>query len=85
MTEHGTHILFVPGPAKPRTSTWSIFNRYENTKIGTISWFGRWRKYAFHPGNDTVFEEVCLREIAEFCERKTTEHCQKRAQEARNK
>ena len=42
--------------------------------IGSVKWFGRWRKYAFFPENDCVFEEVCLREIAQFCVDATKEH-----------
>lgn len=45
-----------------------------NTILGTVSWFGRWRKYTFWPMEDTVYEENCLRTIAEFCETITKDH-----------
>ena len=32
--------------------------------LGTIKWFGRWRKYAFHVEPDCIFEQGCLEEIA---------------------
>lgn len=74
MIEHGTHIDFVPAPPKPKTLTWWVVSHHEDIQLGTIAWFGRWRRYSFHPQPGTVFEQVCLREIAEFCERKTREH-----------
>jgi len=74
----GTHIKFVPAPPKPKTKVWWVVNKYENNCIGNIGWFGRWRKYSFFPKSDTVFEEVCLREIANFCEKETQEHRKQR-------
>jgi len=46
-------------------------------RLGIIRWWPAWRKYAFWPGTNTLFEEVCLREIADFCEQTTKEHKQK--------
>lgn len=34
--------------------------------LGEIRWFPRWRKYAFFPNKETVFEEDCLENIADF-------------------
>ena len=42
--------------------------------LGQVRWFARWRKYAFFPEGDKVFEETCLREIAYFCETATKFH-----------
>ena len=63
----GTYIRFVEGPSKPKTKTWWVVTRDDATHLGWIGWFGRWRKYAFYPKSDTVYEEVCLRDIARFC------------------
>ena len=41
----------------------------EGTYLGDISWCSKWRKYAFHPEEGTVYEDICLREIAKFIER----------------
>lgn len=57
-----------------KTVIWQIFTLDGTICLGEVSWFGRWRKYAFHPERDTVFEQDCLREIATFCEAKTREH-----------
>jgi len=42
--------------------------------IGIVKWYAPWRKYAFMPYSNTVFEQDCLRDIADFCERRTKEH-----------
>ncbi len=74
--EQGTHIRFVLRPryAGRMTDVWDVVNKYENVQIGFVSWYAGWRRYCFFPLDNTVFEQVCLREIADFCERKTREH-----------
>ena len=66
-----THIKFIPHFPKPKTKTWLVCSNYGDGLIGRIAWFGRWRKYSFFPDIGTVFEQVCLREIADFCEEQT--------------
>lgn len=56
-----------------KTKRWFVFSTVDSGLLGTISWFGRWRKYAFGT-NGGVFEETCLRDIADFCEARTHEH-----------
>jgi hypothetical protein len=41
-------------------------NDNSNTKLGMIKWRSGWRKYAFFPQTDTLFESQCLRDIATF-------------------
>ena len=55
-----------------KTKIWKVQNRENLTILGTISWFGRWRKYVFEPKPDMVFEETCLRDIAQFIQQETT-------------
>ncbi len=74
MWTEGKHIKFVEGPPKPKTLTWWVVNKYDDTHLGWIGWFARWRKYSFFPKPETVYEEDCLRDIASFCEMKTKEH-----------
>jgi hypothetical protein len=40
-------------------------------RLGEIRWFGRWRKYAFYPADATIYEETCMRDIAQFIEEET--------------
>lgn len=37
-------------------------------ELGQVKWYGPWRCYAFFPADGTLFERVCLRDIAAFCD-----------------
>jgi len=39
-----------------------------NTLIGMIVWFPRWRCYAYEPYPATIYEKVCMRDIANLLE-----------------
>jgi hypothetical protein len=41
------------------------------TSLGIIRFYPRWRKYAFYPNNDTLYESDCRIDIAEFCKAET--------------
>lgn len=73
-------IKFIEAPPRPsvkKTKIWNVANKDEESHLGQIKWYGRWRKYAFFPAYDTIFEEECLRDISFFCEQVTREHRQK--------
>lgn len=74
MNKTGKFITFEELAPNPGTKRWAVMNKESRIQIGTVSWYGAWRKYCFHPGPMTVFEEVCLRDIAEFCESETGKH-----------
>ena len=42
--------------------------------LGNIKWDTRWRKYAFYPMANTLYEEVCLEDIARFLKEQTAKH-----------
>lgn len=73
-TKSGKYVDFVfhSKSASGLTSVWSV-NDKGGTCLGVIGWFPRWRKYAFHPGV-AVFEETCLRDIAQFMQDETAKH-----------
>jgi len=75
--KEGTHIKFIEAPPKPKTKVWWVVSKYDDIQLGTIAWFSRWRKYSFFPKGDTVYEWVCLREIADFCSSQTQLHKEK--------
>lgn len=89
----GTNIVFEQRPAKfdkPKAKTryWFVDAKADKDPpecLGCVKWFGRWRTYAFFPEPFTVFEKVCLLEIAEFCEARTREHSNRTHQLAREK
>lgn len=81
MTE-GKHIFFKDVsdslPSR-RTKVWTVHSKYPDgpSELGRIKWFARWRCYGFFPAVLTVYEKLCLRDIAQFCEEKTEEHKRK--------
>lgn len=55
---------------KRKTEQWHVVSTSEvGVVLGDIKWYGGWRRYCFFPNNDLllVFEEDCLRDIADFC------------------
>lgn len=76
----GTYVAFYDrGVMKGRkTSVYDVYpysgDKVEPGPLGWIKWFGRWRKYSFFPATDAVFEETCLRDIADFCVQVTKEY-----------
>jgi hypothetical protein len=76
----GTHIRFMIAPPKARTKVWWVVSSYDDTCLGWVAWFSRWWKYSFYPEQGRVFEEVCLREIAQFCVDQTLIHKEHRKQ-----
>lgn len=41
--------------------------------LGFVRWYTSWRKYCYAPLTETVYEEQCLREIADFVAARTAE------------
>lgn len=69
---HGTYIEFRPVKRSDITHEyWQVHAKKDNALLGGIVWFPRWKKYIFCPSEATIYEEVCLREIAGFIEGET--------------
>ena len=79
----GTHIHMVQVHDTGKTLIWTVLTKEDDLLLGWVKWFGRWRGYAFFPTPDTptAYEQVCLREIADFVETKTREHRAKKKKE----
>lgn len=79
-------IRFVLFPSSPdrKTKRWVVttIGKAEldepATDSGVVKWTPSWRRYAFYPEPQTLFEGQCLRDIAEFCEAETITHKAKR-------
>jgi hypothetical protein len=69
----GKWITFRRAASIGKTERWLIVSE-NGGEIGAIRWYGPWRRYCFLPLEGTVYEEQCLREIADFCERLTKAH-----------
>lgn len=55
-----------------KTRVWTV--RGKGDELGEIKWYGRWRGYAFWVYGDygySLFEQTCLRQIADFVEEQT--------------
>jgi hypothetical protein len=64
----GAFIMFKrSGMSKSgRTQLWGIYASEDDQFLGGVSWYGPWRQYVFHPAGATIFEKVCLGDIAQF-------------------
>jgi hypothetical protein len=49
-----------------KTKLFSVRTVSDDTPLGEIRWFPRWRQYCFFPEELCVFSEGCLGEIAQF-------------------
>jgi len=52
-----------------KTKIWVVIGN--GIELGNILFFGRWRKYCFYPRSNTLFDHLCLFEIADFCKKET--------------
>lgn len=71
----GRYIVFEPNGTSPSGIT-KLWRLVTNTGIllGEISWHPAWRCYIFAPQAKTIYEKICLRQIAAFCDDRTKEH-----------
>mgnify|MGYP001565878125 CR=1 FL=1 len=49
-----------------KTRVWAVSAKDGDVLLGHVSWFGRWRTYAFFPSAGSGYDPTCLRDIAEF-------------------
>lgn len=57
-----------------KTPVWMVVTAKLRAPLGWIRFYPQWRKYAFFPVKDSVFEKTCLREIADFCAARSSEY-----------
>ena len=55
-------------PTTGKTRAWRVRPKGGAGSLGTILWYGPWRRYSFFPLEETVLEATCLRDIAAFCD-----------------
>lgn len=72
MSKWITIDILTPTPGR-KTQQWSV-NTTGGTRLGIIQWLPAWRCYSYFPAPSTIYEEECMREIADFCERATNNH-----------
>ena len=55
---------------KTKTYSWLVRATQGGVVIGIIKWYSGWRTYAFFPKENTVYEDDCLIDIANFIREK---------------
>lgn len=76
----GTYIVFAEAETvSKKTKRWAVitkntFNTGNERFLGIVKWFSSWRSYSFAPFEETIFEQTCLEEIAEFISHQTKRH-----------
>ena len=48
-----------------KTKIFDVAPKEGGNNLGQIRWFSHWRKYSFFPNASTIFEQQCLRDIAQ--------------------
>jgi len=69
--------LITPRCSGRKTDIWRVAEKDatdQTPDLGEVKWYGAWRKFAFFPFVNTLFEQDCLRDIANFCETETRKH-----------
>jgi hypothetical protein len=57
--------------ASSKTRIWAVVRNVQwNVTTGIIKWYAPWRRYAFFPEGETLYDAGCLTEIAAFLERR---------------
>lgn len=58
-----------------KTTRWQVIpkeqERAKQHPLGVVKWYGGFRRYSFFPAPNTIFEQQCLRDIADFCQEQT--------------
>jgi len=57
------YVQFEEDPSKAKTRNIAVNSADGTFWLGQIKWFGRWRRYAFFPAPEMVFDVYCLNEI----------------------
>jgi len=60
-----------------KTLRFTVLSAENKCTLGIIQWRPGWRCYVFEPAYPTVYEWVCLRDIARFIENATIAHKEK--------
>jgi hypothetical protein len=61
-----------------RTGIFTVETLDGHDRLGTIRWWGTWRKYSFFPDAGTLYEPKCLRDLANCVEQLTQDHLSQR-------
>ena len=54
----------IPNEGK-KTKKFQVLTKY-NGLLGTIGWYGPWRKYVFSIAGESIYDSSCLSDIIQF-------------------
>jgi hypothetical protein len=76
-------LVFIITERKPKSLVWEVWSKPHGKSsedggdlLGQVRWVARWRRYAFFPGEGTILDGQCLRDLAHFCQARTSAHRQ---------
>ena len=74
------YLAISPGTKKEgqKTYTYCVFSAGTAILLGVVKWRTGWRRYAFEPEVNTVFDSACLTEMAQFLDQQTAMQKRKR-------
>lgn len=76
-------ISTTEAPSTGKTKRFWVTSKDGGVALGTVKWHPAWRKFAFFPEPNTLFEPDCLRDLATFCETETGKRKAERREEVR--
>ena len=68
-----------------KTIIWDVYNRDNDSHLGDISWYGKWRQYVFAPDETDILSAGCLKNIAVFLDDQNEKHRRKNFMEKLDK
>lgn len=70
------YIRIVPRGTSPtgKTLRWAVQNIRTGEWFGWIKWHGAWRRYCFFDKEASLYDDDCLRMIADFLKQANEEH-----------
>lgn len=74
MTDPMVRYVHIGQSPSGKTSIFQVYSALSGAKLGIFKWYAPWRKYAFFPYSRTLFDSLCMRQIATHCERLTESH-----------
>ena len=65
-TKETKYLLFEKQTHNDRKTYIVNVGTKDRLLLGKIMWFSQWRRYAFYPTNNKIFDETCLVDIANY-------------------
>jgi hypothetical protein len=66
MNSKHLNIVQIAPETERKTKVFRVISSFDNTCLGTISWYPRWRQYVFNPNENCVWSHDCLSDLSEY-------------------